>query len=221
MKGRLLWATILPSLALLGAAISPGHGQAARLTDSSSVTGAPAAAVMNKTMPAPTVVRKGLRYFRFNAGQCLPETATPRDAGTAGNTAIITLPNVREPLRATGEAARRGAGDVGARFTDTIARLKLFGNWCRNTAFKVADLYHVIADSCRRLHEATAGFSSSEARAAVLPAADALARPAANQAALSSRYQYLWENERGDCICSLDPKFDPNRGGPPVWRRVK
>ncbi|MHB0938931.1 MAG: hypothetical protein ACYDCO_22470 [Armatimonadota bacterium] len=172
-------------------------------------------------MQTPAAVRKSLHYFRFDAGQCLPDTAIPRDTSTGSAPVTVSVPDVQAQLQKAEAEARglqKGAG-IGDYFAGTLQKLQSFGNWCRDTANKATNLYHVIADSCRRLREATAGFSNSKAEAAVIPAAPAPAP--ANQVAVSSDYQYVWQNDRGDCICSLDPDFDPNHGGKPVWHRVK
>jgi|GEM_PF-2364797 len=206
MNKRLVEAAILATIALL---ISPVFAQASRTTHLASAT------LSSPTIvESPTAVRNSLRYFRFNAGQCRPAATVPRETGGDSAAASITMPDIR----ATGEAVRRRAGDAGAIFADTLRRIQSFGGWCRNTGLKVANLYNAIADSCRSLQRATAAFSKSEAQAAVLPTP---APPATSQAAIAGNYRYLWENERGDRIYSLDPKFDPNHGGLPVWHRIK
>ena len=221
MKRRLYWATLLLCLSLRGIAISPGPGQATRPADTPSVGRVPAAASTSVTVQTPATVRKSLHYFRFDAGRCMPDTAVPRDTSTGRAPVIVSLPDVQQQLQKAEDDARqmhKGPG-IGAYFAGTLKKLQDFGNWCRDTADRVANLYQVIADSCRRLRVATAGFSNSKAEAAMLPAAPAPAPT--NQVAISSTYQFLWENDRGDCICSLDPNFDPNHGGKPIWHRVE
>lgn len=221
MKRRLYWATFLLCLSLRGMAISPGPGPEARPADTPSVGRVPAATSTSITVQTPAPVRKSLHYFRFDAGKCLPDTAVPRDISTGSAPVTVSLPDVQTQLRKAEDDARRlqqGAG-IGAYFAGTMKKLQAFGTWCRDTAGKVANLYHAIADSCRRLRAATAAFSSAKAEAAALPAPPASAPT--NPAAVSSNYQFLWENDRGDCIYSFDPNFDPNRGGKPIWRRVK
>jgi len=200
-------------LALPGLTISPVYGQEARSANFASSGRVPSNTSISNIAQPPAAVRKGLRYFRFSSCQRQYAAAAPREIRAESRAGII-LPDTR----ATGEAVRRRAGQAGMIFTETLGRLQAFGNWCRNTGLKVANLYNTIADSCRRLQRATAAFSSAEAQAAALPAP---AGPAVCQASFSSDYRCLWKNDRGDCIYSLDAKFDPNRGGPPVWRRIK
>lgn len=221
MKRRLYWATLLLCLSLRGIAISPGPGQETRSADTPSVSRAPAATSTSVTVQTPAAVRKSLHYFRFDAGQCLPDTAVPRDTSTGSSPVTISKPEVQAQLRKAEDAAnniQKDAG-IGEYFAGTLHKLQAFGNWCRGTADAMTNLYNVIADSCRRLRAATASFSNTKAEAAVIPAAPAQAPT--SQVAISSNYQYVWENDRGDCICSLDPHFDPNHGGKPIWHRVE
>jgi len=169
----------------------------------------------------PQPVRTGLRYLQFKSDRCSsdqpPKTTAPAKP-TASRPLKLPAPDpaqvkqLGDQAKAAGEDCERQVKEAGRSVTRQVSRAQAFGRWCKDTCDKVVNLFNVITDSCRRVRKATDELSNAQH-----PPKDAQApAPAA-----SSGYRYTWVNDRGDCLFTDDPKFDPNDGGKPVWRRIE
>ena len=213
MKKRLLWATLLLCPFLAGITIFPVFGQTTRPAEQ-SVGRASSPAAQQVTIQVPPTVHRGFRYFRFKAERNAPERALPRVETPPLQIAVPARPELRagETLRNSWRDCRQGVGNIGQAVRAQVEHLQAAGRWCSRTANHIANLCTAIGDSCRRLGKVSAQFSGTKAQAAE--------PPAASPAPAAGVYRYTWVNGRGDTFFTNNPKYDPNQGGKPVWRRV-